>query len=485
MGVQLYTSRVVLNVLGINDYGIYSVVGGVVALFGFFNAAMSSATQRFLAIDIGKNDNHKLNKTFNTTLIIHVCIAILVFIVAETFGLWYLNNKLNFSVNRVYAVSWLYQFSIFSALIGVIQVPFNALIIVKEKMKVYALMSIVEVTLKLLIVYFLLIVNFDKLILYSILIFVVSLLIGAAYCIFSFRNFPETKFKFYTDLKFYKELFSYSGWNLFGNIAGVAKGQGTNVLLNFFFGTVVNAAYGIMSQVQSAVSLFVTNFQLAVNPQIYKSYAQGNIEQMQKLIFQASKFSYFLMFIMVCPIIFNIDFILISWLKNLPQFTVVFIIFILINLLIECLSGPLITGSLATGKIKWYQIVVGSTLFLNLPINYIGFTNSFGPTFFLYTSITLSVVTLVLRLVFLKKMISLDILAFLNNVIVPVLFVSFLSLLVLYCLYLYFGQSTNVFECLYVTSIIIIINFLVIFSVGLRKNEKVAIFNLIKNRLKK
>ena len=484
MGVQLYTSRVVLNVLGIDDYGIYSVVGGVVALFSFFNAAMSSATQRFLAIDIGKNDCQKLNKTFNTTLVIHICIAILVLIIAETLGLWYLNNKLNFSISRIYAVNWLYQFSVFTALIGIIQVPFNALIIVKEKMKVYALMSIVEVTLKLLIAYFLLIVNSDKLILYSILVFMVTLLIGLTYCIFSFKNFEETKFKFYNDGKYYKELFSYSGWNLFGNIAGVAKGQGTNVLLNFFFGTVVNAAYGIMIQVQSAVSLFVTNFQVAVNPQIYKSYAQGNIEQMQKLMFQASKFSYFLMFTLICPIIFNINFILIFWLKNLPQFTIVFVIFILINLLIECLSGSLITGSLATGKIKWYQIIVGSTLFLNLPINYLGFTHSFGPTFFLYTSIALSLITLVLRLVFLKKMIDLNISLFLRTVIAPVLLVSFLSLLILYFLYLYIGGVTNLIECLYLTFFIILLNVFFIFIIGLKKSEKTTIFNLIKNRLK-
>ena len=484
MGVQLYTSRVVLNVLGIDDYGIYSVVGGVVALFSFFNAAMSSATQRFLAIDIGKNDCQKLNKTFNTTLIIHICIAVLVLIIAETLGLWYLNNKLNFSIGRINAVNWLYQFSIFSALIGIMQVPFNALIIVKEKMKVYALMSIVEVTLKLLIVYFLLIVNSDKLILYSILVFAVTLLIGSAYCIFSFKNFEETKFKFYDDGKYYKELFSYSGWNLFGNIASVAKGQGTNVLLNFFFGTVVNASYGIMTQVQSAVSLFITNFQLAVNPQIYKNYAQGNIEQMQKLMFQTSKISYFLVFTLICPIIFNINFILVCWLKKLPQFTEVFIVFILINLLIECLSNSLITGSLATGKIKWYQIVVGSTLFLNLPINYLGFTHSFGPTFFLYVSIGLSLITLILRLVFLKKMIDLNVFIFLRSVIIPVLFVTFLSFLLLYSLYLYVGRSTNFLECIYVSCCIMLINIFLIFFVGLKKSEKTTIFNLIKNRLK-
>ena len=271
MGVSLYTSRVVLNTLGVEDYGIFSVVGGIVVLFGFFNAAMSSATQRYLAFDIGKKDDQRLHKTFNVTFIIHIGIALLIFLLAETIGLWYVNNRLNVPDTRMTAVNWVYQFSILTSLVGVMQVPFNALIIARERMNVFALLSIIDVILKLGVVYLLLIVTFDKLILYSILVFTVSLLVALGYRLYCYKHFRESSLKWYKDKAYYKELLSYSGWNLFGNIAAVARGQGINLVLNVFFGTVVNAAYGITMQIQNSVRIFVNNFQLAVNPQIIKS----------------------------------------------------------------------------------------------------------------------------------------------------------------------------------------------------------------------
>src|SRR5690606_5752429 len=356
MGVTLYTSRIVLNTLGIDDYGIYSIVGGVVALFGFFNAAMSSATQRYLSFDIGQQDYKKLQKTFNTTFVIHIGIALLILLFANTIGLWYINNRLNVSQEKIITVNWVYQFSVLTSLIGVMQVPFNALIIARERMNVFAMISIVDVVLKLVIVYILLIVNYNKLIAYSILVFGVTFFVALAYRIYCYSNFQESKFKFFKDKQYYKELLVYSGWNLFGNIATVAKGHGINLVLNVFFGTVVNAAYGITMQVQNAVSVFVNNFQLAVNPQIVKSYSQGDLNRTHQLIFQSSKYSFFLMLIITLPILLNTEYILTLWLKTPPPYTVSFVQLCLVNVLIDCISGPLMIGAQATGKIKIYQI---------------------------------------------------------------------------------------------------------------------------------
>ncbi|MGL4583180.1 MAG: oligosaccharide flippase family protein, partial [Flavobacterium sp.] len=323
MGVTLYTSRVVLQQLGISDYGIYSLVGGIVAMLGFFNAAMSSATQRYLSFDIGKGDEQKLRKTFSATLTIHILIAVLALILAETIGLWYINYKMVFPDDRLYAVNVVYQFSILTFLLAIVQVPYNALIIARERMKVYAYVSILEAGLKLAIV-FILILGEDKLILYSILIFVVAFVIRMIYQLYCQRQFKESKYRFEYDKEYFGELLAYSGWNLFGNFAAVARGQGVNMVLNLFFGTVVNAAYGITMQIQGAVQMFVTNFQMAVNPQIIKSFASGDKERMFNLVFQSSKFSYFLILLIVGPLVFNIDFILELWLGEVPQATNVF-----------------------------------------------------------------------------------------------------------------------------------------------------------------
>ncbi|OUL60058.1 hypothetical protein B8T70_22365 [Flavobacterium sp. AJR] len=429
MGVTLYTSRIILNTLGVEDYGIYSVVGGIITLFGFFNSAMTSATQRFLSFDIGKNDSEQLKKTFNATLNIHIIIGLLILVLAETFGLWFVNNTLNLPAERMTAVNWVYQFSIFTFFLGIIQVPYDALIIAREKMGIYAIMSFVEVILKLIIVYLLVIFSFDKLILYAGLLFLVAFIIRMSHKIYCKRYYSESRYQFYFEKELYHKLIAYSGWNLFGNIASVARGQGINVILNLFFGTVLNATYGITLQVQSAVSLFVTNFQMAVNPQVIKNYAQGNIEQSKKLIFQSSKFSYFLMLIIVCPILFNIDFILKIWLNNPPQYTSIFVTLCLIGLLIDCISGPLMTGAQATGNIKWYQIIVGILIFLNLPLAYLLLKIYNKPELIYYISITISIVSLIFRLRFVKKTIGLSITNFMTTVILRIFLVTLLSII--------------------------------------------------------
>lgn len=480
MGVTLFTSRIVLNALGVQDYGVYSIVGGIVTLFSFFNSAMTSATQRFLIFDIGKNDLVQLKKTFNATLNIHITIGVLFFLLAETLGLWFVNNKLNLPLDRMSAVNWVYQFSIFTFLVGTIQVPYDALIIAREKMNVYAYMSIVEVFLKLIIVYVLVVFDIDKLIFYSFLLFLVSFISSNAHKIYCKVYFKETKYKFYYEKELYGKLISFSGWSLFGNIAGVARGQGSNILLNIFFGAVLNAAYGISMQVQSAVYIFVTNFQMAVNPQIIKQYALGNKEQLLNLIFQSAKFSYFLMLIIACPIIYNIDFILQLWLKTPPKYTSEFVVLCLINILIDCVSGPLVTGAQATGVIKWYQIIIGTFIFLCLPISYLFLKSYNDPTVIFIVIIVINSVTLLGRLLFLKFLIDLNLQSFLLKVLSKILIVTLIILL--FSHYIVISMSNpylNFFaKSLFLTSI----NLMSIYFIGLNNNERNFIGSFFKRK---
>lgn len=480
MGVGLYTSRVVLNTLGIEDFGVYNIVGGIVVLFGFFNTAMSGATQRFLSFDIGKNDIIQLNKTFNTTLNIHFLIAIIVLVLAETIGLWFVNYKLNLPVDRMNAVNWVYQFSVLTFLFGIIQVPYNALIIARERMNVYAYISIFEVVFKLLIVYLLVVLNYDKLKLYSILLFVIAFfiqLIEKQYCK---KNFEESKYSFQHDKEYTKVLLSFSVWNLFGNIAAIARAQGNNILLNLFFGTILNASYGIAMQVQGVVATFVSNFQMAVNPQIIKQYAAGNKEQSLKLIYQSSKLSFFIMFLITSPIIFNVDYILELWLKNPPSYTPVFVILCLINMLIDTISGPLIVGAQAHGNIKWYQIVIGTLIFLCFPISYFLLKLYNDPILVFYTIIGVNFISLVLRMVFLKYLIRFDIIDFFKNVLFKIIIIFSLSLIVYYLFITNIKNESNFIVFILKSCSIMVTNLVLIYFIGISRIEKKFIINFIR-----
>ncbi len=485
MAVSLYTSRVVLNVIGIEDYGVYTVVGGVVSLFSFFNSAMSSATQRFLAFDIGKNDYVNLKKTFNATLNIHIGIGLFITLLAETIGLWFVNNKLNVPVERMDAIYWVYQFSILTFLVGVVQVPYNALIIARERMSIYAVMSIVEVILKLLIVYLLLVFDADKLKLYAVLVFLVAFSIASFYRMYCHRHFGESKYQFHYDREMYKTLISYSGWNLFGNLAAVAKGQGTNIVLNLFFGPLINAAYGITMQVQGAVTVFVKNFQLAFNPQIIKTYAAGNKDKSLQLIFQSARFSFFLMLIIILPVIFSIEDILYLWLKNVPEYTSLFVVLCLINVLIDSISGPLMVGAQATGNIKWYQIVIGTLLLLNLPISYLFLEYNGKAEQVFLVSIIISLVAFIFRIFFLKRLIGLSIFDFIEKVVfkIIVVLIPVISFYCYYGKYLIFDQSWS--NLLFNVSVYILLIFLSILLLGINRNERGLLRNVYNKIIKK
>ena len=368
--VGLFTSRVVLNTLGVEDYGLYNVVGGFVTIFAFLNGAMATATQRFITFELAKGNLERQRKTFSTAIIIHFALATIILVLAETIGLWMLYEKLVIPEGRFTAAMWVYQLSIASCFLSIVSLPYNAMIIAHEKMSAFALISIMDVVLKLVIVYFLTIAPFDRLIFYAVLLFGVQLLDRIIYGYYCSRNFAEARFVLAFDKGIFKEMGNIAGWSLFGNLAGVGYTQGLNLLLNMFFGPAVNAARGVAVTVQGIVSGFVSNFQMALNPQITKSYAINDLERMHTLIYASSKFSYFLLFIIVLPVFIEAESILTVWLKLVPEHTVWFLRLTLCVMLVEALANPLMVSSQATGKVKKYQSVVGGTLLLIVPAAY-------------------------------------------------------------------------------------------------------------------
>lgn len=482
MGVSLYTSRVILNTLGVSDFGIYNVVGGVVMMLSFLNASMSSATQRFLSFELGKQDYDQLKKVFGMSVNIHIIIAIAIFFLAETVGLWFLNAKLNIPETRMGAANWVYQFSIFSFMVSIVSVPYNATIIAHEKMNFYAYVSILEVILKLLIVFALVWFGFDKLKLYALLVFMVSVTIRIVYQLYSRKHFAETKYKFFWENDLFKTLFSYAGWNLFGNIASVLYNQGINILLNIFFGPVVNAANGIAYQVNGAVTGFVSNFQISMNPQIVKSYASNDQKYMQQLIFQGAKFSFYLLLLLSLPIILEADMLLKWWLKNVPESAVIFCKLVLINSTISCLTGPISTAVQATGRIKKYQSIVGSILLLNIPLTYLFIKIGGPPQTALIVSIALTITALFIRIQILSTLMSFSAKQFLEQVIMNVIFVSGAAVCIPIIILMNIEKGIPQFIIVSITSLISVVA--CIYIIGLNKSEKeflkVRLMNVVK-----
>jgi Na+-driven multidrug efflux pump len=471
MLVTLYTSRVVLNVLGISDYGIYNVVGGIVTMVSFINGAMANGTQRFLSYELGNGNLKQLNKVFSTTLSIHILIGILILILTETFGLWFLNHKLNIPQDRLIAANWVYQFSILCFLVSIIQVPYNASLIAHEHMKVYAYLSFVEVAIKLIVVLVLSWSNFDKLILYGALYFIATFVISFIYRSYCKRKFEECRYNFEYDRKLFNNLLKFAGWNLYGNVTCVIADQGVNMVLNMFFGPVVNAARGIAYQINNTMRGFANNFQIAANPQIIKSYAAGEDDYMMNLVFKSSKFTFYLLFIIALPVFIEIDFILKIWLKIVPDYTALFCRLIIINNLIDVFSVSLQTASNASGKIKRYQFTEGTIILSVLPISYIFYKLGYAPETTFYVGITVATILQFARLYILKYTINLKMKSFLINVILRATVVAALSSIIPFLI-------SNIVEIdqtllFFIVSISCLISSIIfIYILGLNKTEK-------------
>ena len=371
MGISLFTSRVILQTLGVEDYGISSVVGGVISMFTFINAAMVSSTQRYLNFELVRGDANQLRSVFSTSLQIHALIALAIIVLSETVGLWFLNEKLVIPEARMTAAMWVYQCSILSCAVSIMSTPYNAVIVAHEKMSAFAYISILDVSLKLLVVYLLVVLPFDKLIILAILNLLVQLFIRYIYTLYCHRHFPESYFLFRFNKTLFKEMFGFAGWSFWGNLAAILYTQGLNMMLNIFFGPIVNAARGIAVQVQSAVQQFVGGFQTALNPQITKNYASNNLPQMHSLMFRSARFSFLMLFLLSLPVLMETNFILTLWLKTVPDDAVVFTQIMICISLIYTTANPCVIANQATGKVKIYQMVVGGILLLILPISYI------------------------------------------------------------------------------------------------------------------
>lgn len=470
MCVSFYTSRIILKVLGVEDFGIYNVVGGVVLLFGFLNSSLSAATQRYITFELGTDNENKLSKVFNTALIIHGLLSLLIILLSETVGLWFVLNKMQIPATRMIAAFWTYQCSIIASVILVMSVPYNAVIIAYEKMSAFAYISIFEAVAKLLIVYILLLTSKDKLILYSILFVVVQLLVRLCYGWYCNKNFSATKLSLCWDKNLIKEMLAFAGWNVFGACAALVMTQGLNVLLNVFFGPVVNAARAIAVQVQSAVMQFVGNFQMAINPQIIKSYAANDYQYMQNLILRSAKFSFFLIYISSIFIVIETNMVLRIWLDVVPDHTVMFLRLIIITSWITAIANPLINAAQATGKIRLYQSTVGSLLIAILPLSYLCL--KFGmPAFSVFIiNLIIEAIALIVRLVIVKHLMEFSIKNFFRQVIVTNLYVIIPSVVLPLFLYLNIEECYTRLFAVFLSSVITTL--LMIWLVGLDIGEK-------------
>lgn len=429
MAVSLYTSRVVLSTLGVEDYGIYNVVGGVVAMFSVISGSLSAAISRFITYELGKGDKKALESIFSSAVTIQLALGVIILILAEGIGVWFLNAKMNIPENRLYATNWVFQLSIVTFIINLISVPYNASIIAHEKMSAFAYISILEVSAKLLIVYMLLISPIDRLIFYAIMMASVALIIRFVYGYYCKRHFEECNYHFIFDKDLLKRMFGFAGWNFIGNCSAILRDQGGNIVINLFCGPAVNAARGIAYQVNSAINGFVNNFMMALNPQITKSYASGNREYMMTLIYQGARLSFYILMMFSLPVIINVDYILGLWLKTVPEHTSTFIQLVLVFTMSEAISNPLITAMLATGNIRNYQIIVGGLQLMNLPISYILLKNGCIPETVLIVAICISQCCLLARLYMLRGMIGLSFKKFIEKVYFNVISVSTISAL--------------------------------------------------------
>lgn len=435
MVISLYTSRVVLNTLGIEDYGIYNVVGGIVTMFVFINSAMTSSTQRYITYAIGKDNYELLRRTFSSALQIHMAISFIIVILAETVGLWFFYEKMIIPESRMSAALWVYQCSIIACVVSVMSVPYNADIIAHEKMSAFAYISILEVILKLIIVFLLLLFPYDRLIVYAILVLCIQIFIRIFYAQYCNKHFEESKYYHVIDKVLLKEMSGFAGWSFLGSFAVVCCNQGQNLLLNIFFGPVVNAARGITATIQAAVNNFSSNFQTAINPQIIKTYALGQIEEHHRLIYLACKFSACLLMILSLPIFLETEEILKLWLGNVPEHTVNFIRIILIISIWDSTAYPLATSIQAVGKIKKYQLTVSSVIILVLPLSYIILNHTPIPELALIVHLCIAIIAQIVRLCFLQNYINLNILFFLKKVYTPIFCSLIISLSISFILF--------------------------------------------------
>lgn len=430
MAVGLFTSRVILVTLGVEDYGIYNVVAGFVLMFSFFTGSLGVAISRFLTYELGKGESDKLQRIFSTSVNVQILLSLAILVLAEAIGVWFVNNKLNIPADRLYAANWTFQCAILSFILNLINVPYNAAIIAHERMNAFAYISILEVTLKIAIVYALYISPMDKLIAYSILFAFIGLIIRLVYGVYCKNHFAECHYQLVIDKSMLKEITGFAGWNLLGSGAYLFNTQGVNIAMNFFFGVTINAARGIATQVEGVVRQFVTNFTTALNPQITKSYAAGNMEYMYTLVCRGAKYSYFLMLIFAVPFMFEADIILKLWLDNVPECTSIFLRLTMIGTLCDILGNSTANACWATGKVKKYYLLVGSIGSLVFFISYGLFAYGFPAYTSYVVFIVIYLILIFVKLYIIKGLINFPVMMFYKETLLRILPVTFITFII-------------------------------------------------------
>ena len=483
MIISFFTARITLEALGVVDYGINNVVGGLVSMFSLISSSLSSSVSRFMTFGLGKGDKKELNTIFSTSVNIHIILAIVVVVAIETIGIWFLNNKMVIPADRLYAAHWVLQSSTLLFAIGLLSVPYNAAIIAHEKIDVYAYFTLFDVFARLAIIFAIKYYGGDKLILLAIISLIPPFIKQFYYWHFSKRHFEECTYHAIWDKKVFKEMFGFAGWNFIGASSAQMKDQGVNIAINMFTGPAINAARGIAMQINGIIGQFTGNFMVAINPQITKEFAANNFDRMHKLIFNGTQFTYYLFLLISIPIFFEIETILYVWLDQVPEHTVLFTRLVIILSLAEIISNTLITAQLATGKIRNYQIVVGGTQMLNFPISYILLKMEYFPEITVIVAIIISQICFIERLLFLRQMVHLPSLRYFKDVYLRLLLVTALSAIVPTTIHATIINPTLRF---FATCIVAISGtILVIYTVGLRKEERSMAIRYVKKTVRK
>lgn len=481
MAVNLYTSRVILQALGVDDYGIYNVVGGFVSMFSLLSSSLSAAITRFITYELGTGDKIKLNKIFSTSLTIQFALAIIVVVLIEIIGVWFVNYKMVIDSSRIISANWALQMSMLTFCLNLISVPYNALIVAHENMSAFAYISVLDACLKLGICYLVTISSFDKLIAYSVLLTLVALIIRTIYTMYCSRHFEESKYHFYFEKGIFVKMFAFSGWNFIGAGSGVLRDQGVNILLNLFCGTTVNAARGIAMQVSAAVTSFSSSFVTALNPQITKCYASGDNQHCFTLVIHGARLSSYLLLFVSLPVLLETPILMKIWLSDVPDYTIHFVRLMLIYVITESVSYTMITLMLATGNIRNYQIIVGGLQLLNFPIAYILLYYGLEPEYTMVTSIIIAFACLFVRLFMLNKMTAIPICEFLNKVILNIGYVTIVGVILpLACVLTLPENLQRLIITIIVSSISLLVTY---YFIGCNRDERKIIAGQIKRRL--
>lgn len=483
MLITLYTSRLVLQTLGVEDYGVYNVVGGIVALFTFINNALVGASQRYINFELGRGKEGDLAHVFSVSMIAHVLIAVVIIVLAETIGLWFLYEYIKIPSGRMEAALWVYHSSVIGVAVNILRAPYNAIIIAYERMSAYAYMTIIEALGKLLIVFVLLITAYDKLKVYALLVLVVTVVVTLCYKLYCNHNFRATRLQWIWDRPLLRQLLSFSGWSFFGSAASVGVSQGLNVLQNLFFGVVVNAAMGIANQVNAAINQFAGCFQTAFRPQIVKSYAAGEYDYLLQLMFRSSKVSFFLLFLPSLPVLICCDEVLTLWLGDVPPHAVTLCQWMLIGSLLGVLVGPLGMVVEAVGKIRLYQIAVSAILVLNIPFGYAALKFGGQPEALLIIQAAINILGLFARLAIVHRLLPQFLIRdFCYHSIFPCLGVTLLSVPSVYCVRILFNGLPGFLITIVLS---LLISSLLIYFIGLNRSERFFIRKAVLNKLRR